>query len=95
MGDDPINIIPFDSKERQPKKISTNSMNSELVEQASEVIQDPQILINLVSKRTKELSSGKSPLIQPELDMSMSDIALHEIIEGKVSAIIDQEVLNQ
>jgi len=88
-------IIPFDQSERVKPKFSANAMNSELVEQASEVIPDPQILINLVSKRTKEITSGKSPLIKPEPDMTNSDIALHEIIEGKVTAIVDDTLLNE
>jgi len=86
-------IIPFDQTERSVPRSSPNSMNSDLVEQASEVIADPQILINLISKRTKEISSGKSPLIKPEPGMTHSDIALTEVIEGKVTAIVDESVL--
>lgn len=65
-------------------------MKSDLVEKASEVISDPLVLINLVSKRVRQLNSGRSPLIQVRPSMGVADIALTEIIEGKIQ-LIDQE----
>ncbi len=88
-------VIPFDPIERNQPKTPSSAMNSELVEQASEKISDPQILINLVSKRTKEITSGKSPLVNVEPGMTHSDIALLEIIEEKVTPIINDIVYNQ
>lgn len=60
-------------------------MKSELVEKASKVIPNPPILINLVSRRVKQLNLGKPALIRPDHKMSMADIALTEIIEGRIS----------
>ena len=59
-------------------------MKSSLVDQASEIIDDPQILINVVSKRVAQLNQGRSPLIDTVPSMGAADIALTEIIEGKV-----------
>ncbi|MBK1791374.1 DNA-directed RNA polymerase subunit omega [Persicirhabdus sediminis] len=59
-------------------------MKSHLVEKAAEVIEDPQILVNLVSKRVAQLNSGRSPLIDTLPSMGAADIALTEIIEGKI-----------
>ena len=59
-------------------------MRSDLVEQASEVIKDPPLLINVVSKRVKELNLGRTPLVPVTHRMGAADIALQEIIEGKV-----------
>lgn len=59
-------------------------MKSELVEKASEVIPDPQILINMVSRRVKQLTDGRAPLIETVPSMGAADIALTEIIEGKI-----------
>ncbi len=81
MGED--NIVPFE----QPKatsRFSGSPMKSELVEKASEVVTDPQILINMVSCRVKQLNDGRSPLIPTVPTMGAADIALTEIIEGKV-----------
>lgn len=59
-------------------------MKSELVDIASEVVRDPQILINLVSKRVKQLNGGRAPFIKTVPSMGAADIALMEIIEGKI-----------
>ena len=65
-------------------------MKSDLVEKASEVISDPLVLINLVSKRVRQLNSGRSPLIPVKPSMGVADIAMTEIIEGKIR-LIEQE----
>ncbi|MCB1236171.1 MAG: DNA-directed RNA polymerase subunit omega [Verrucomicrobiae bacterium] len=59
-------------------------MRSDLVEQASKVITEAPILINLVSRRVKQLNTGRSALVQVEPRMGAADIALKEIIEGKI-----------
>jgi len=59
-------------------------MNSELVDTASEVVRDPQILINLVSQRVKQLNSGRAPFVKTMPSMGAADIALTEIIMGKI-----------
>ena len=62
-------------------------MKSELVEKAAEIVPVPQVLINMVSKRVKQLSSGRSPLIDTVPSMGAADIALTEIIEGKIRRV--------
>ena len=59
-------------------------MNTELVEKALEVVTDEPLLINLVSKRVQQLNNGRSPLITVVERMGSADIALTEIIEGKI-----------
>ena len=59
-------------------------MKSELVDTAAEIVRDPQILINLVSQRVKQLNSGRAPFIKTVPSMGAADIALIEIIEGKI-----------
>lgn len=77
------NIIPFDQSEQAPR-FSANSMKNSLLVQASEVIDDPQILVNVVSRRVAQLNQGRAPLIDTVPSMGAADIALTEIIEGKV-----------
>lgn len=60
-------------------------MNSQLVEQAAKVVTSPQVLINMVSRRVRQLSQGHRPLVMPGPRMGFSDIALQEIIEGKLT----------
>ncbi|MDE0826491.1 MAG: DNA-directed RNA polymerase subunit omega [Akkermansiaceae bacterium] len=62
-------------------------MKSELVEKAAEIYPDPQVLINMVSKRVQQLNSGRSPLVEIVPSMGAADIALTEIIEGKIRRV--------
>jgi len=86
------NIIPFDQSEKS-KGISKSPMKSTLVDQASKIVKDPQVLINIVSQRVRlnivsqrvrQLNSGRAPLIDALPSMGAADIALTEIIEGKI-----------
>lgn len=79
----PDNIIPFESS-KPDHRYPSLPMKSELVYKAAEIIDDPQKLINLVSKRVRQLNSGRSPLIPTVPSMGAADIALTEIIEGKI-----------
>ena len=62
-------------------------MKSDLVEKASEIVSDPLVLINMVSKRVRQLNSGRSPWIPTRPSMGAADIALTEIIEGKIKLV--------
>lgn len=82
----PDNIVPIE----QPKPHSRfpgTPMKSDLVEKASEIVSDPLVLINMVSKRVRQLNSGRSPLIPVRPSMGAADIALTEIIEGKIRLV--------
>jgi len=59
-------------------------MKSELVDKAALVITDPPILINLVSKRVRQLNQGRPALVERKPGMREADVALQEIIEGKI-----------
>ena len=60
-------------------------MKPDLVKEASKVIKDPQILINVVSRRVRQLNSGRQPLVESTGDrLGVADFALLEIIQGKV-----------
>jgi DNA-directed RNA polymerase subunit omega len=59
-------------------------MKAELVDQAAQIIPHPPILINLVSKRVKQLAAGRPALVDRRPGMRDADIALTEIIEGKI-----------
>ncbi len=80
---EPSNIIPFEQAEPTNQRPAT-SMKSSLLSQAAEIITDPQILVNVVSKRVAQLNQGRSPLIETVPSMGAADIALTEIIEGKI-----------
>jgi DNA-directed RNA polymerase subunit omega len=79
----PENVIPFE-EERPISRFPGSPMKSDLVEKASEIVTDPLVLINLVSQRVRQLNSGRSPLVPTRPSMGVADIALTEIIEGKI-----------
>ena len=65
------------------------SMKSELIDKAAKVIPHPPLLINLVSRRVRQLNQGRAPLINVASHgtrLGQGDIALIEIIEGKITA---------
>lgn len=60
-------------------------MRDEYLRAANKVITDPNILINVVSRRVKQLKSGMQPLVESLEKLEAEDIALREIIEGRIS----------
>jgi DNA-directed RNA polymerase subunit omega len=87
---EPSNIIPFETPKPASRYPGT-SMKSELVEQASEIVVDPQVLVNVVSQRVRQLNTGRAPLVETLPSMGAADIALTEIIEGKIKVVSDEE----
>jgi DNA-directed RNA polymerase subunit omega len=59
-------------------------MNADLVKQASEKVLNPHVLINLVSRRVRQLNAGARPLLSSPGNLGLADIALLEIIEDKI-----------
>lgn len=61
-------------------------MNEKLLEQAKKLVPDRRILINGASKRAAELARGARPLVpvNPQDEVSFLDIALRELVEGKI-----------
>lgn len=76
-------IVPFE-RPRPWSRYPGIPMKSDLLDKASEVVTDPLVLINLVSKRVRQLNSGRAPLIPTVPSMGAADIALSEIIDGKI-----------
>ncbi|MCC5834046.1 MAG: DNA-directed RNA polymerase subunit omega [Opitutales bacterium] len=60
-------------------------MRDEYIKEAKKVINDPNILINVVSRRVKQLKLGQKPLVESLERLTPEDIALREIIEGKIT----------
>ena len=60
-------------------------MRDEYIREAQKVISDPNILINVISRRVKQLRRGSRPLVESLEKLSPEDVALREVIEGKIS----------
>ncbi len=70
-------------------------MNPELCKQALAKVINPNVLVNLVSRRVRQLNAGgggrNRPLIANADNMGAADIALMEIAEGKMSWEMPEE----
>lgn len=60
-------------------------MTTQLMQEASQIIPNPQLLINVVSKRVRQLGLGHRPMVEVGPRSSLTDIALREIIAGKLT----------
>ncbi len=83
---DADNIVPFEAAKAPPRS-SAIPMKNDLVEKAAEIVPDPLVLVNLVSKRVAQLNQGRAPLIDAVPSMGFADIALTELIEGKIKLV--------
>ncbi|MBR5895802.1 MAG: DNA-directed RNA polymerase subunit omega [Akkermansia sp.] len=59
-------------------------MKVELIEKAAQIVGDNQLLVNIVSKRVQQLNQGSDPYVPTTPEMGSGDIALTEIVEGKI-----------
>jgi DNA-directed RNA polymerase subunit omega len=64
---------------------SLRHMTTQLLQEAAQVIPNQQLLINVVSKRVRQLGLGHRPMVETTPRMSLTDIALKEIIAGKLA----------
>ena len=60
-------------------------MHSTLLKNASVVIPNTPILINVVRQRVRQLIRGHRPLIAAAPGMGFCDVALSEVIAGKLT----------
>ncbi|MSR66430.1 MAG: DNA-directed RNA polymerase subunit omega [Pedosphaera sp.] len=70
-------------------------MKAEICYNALEKVGDPNLLINLISRRVRQLNTeggtGSRPLIIPDVGMGLGDIALTELIEEKMSYELEEK----
>lgn len=59
-------------------------MKAQYIEEASKVIPDTHVLINMVSRRVRQLNAGSRPLIDAGVSVGLADVALLEIAQGKI-----------
>jgi DNA-directed RNA polymerase subunit omega len=68
--------------EGSPKKVF---MKNEFVRDALKTVVSPQILVNIVSRRVRQLGQGFRPLVEVHPRWTFMDIALKEISDGKLT----------
>src|SRR6476619_4898086 len=78
------NILQFESGGSRSIR-SLRNMTAQLLQEAAKVIPNQQLLINVVSKRVRQLGIGHRPVGEATPRSSLADIALKEIIAGKLT----------
>ncbi len=69
-------------------------MDTELLKKAHERVPSVPVLVNLISKRVKQLINGDKPLVRPlSSDEDKVDTALREVAEGKLISEIDFDAI--
>ncbi len=63
-------------------------MRDDYLAAARKIIDDPNILINVISRRVKQLRRGSRPLVESLEKLSPEDTALREVSEGKISYLL-------
>jgi DNA-directed RNA polymerase subunit omega len=68
--------------------LSKRIVNAELCKRAAEKVGNPNVLVNLISRRVRQLNSGGGglcrPLVSDTANLGAADIALREILEEKI-----------
>ena len=74
-------------------------MNTTYLDTANGRVNNVPMLINMVSKRVRQLCGGQRPMVKPDnIHMEKMDIALKEIAEGKLTAemlFTEEDLQNQ
>jgi DNA-directed RNA polymerase subunit omega len=72
------------------------TMNAELCKRAVEKVGNPNVLVNIISRRVRQLNAGGGGLGRPLVDvpasMGLADIALTELLDEKIGWELPEEV---
>lgn len=59
-------------------------MKQALVQDALKIVHSPQVLVNIISRRVRQLGQGFRPLIIVDPRSTFMDVALMEVAQGKL-----------
>ena len=69
-------------------------MNMKYLKIAEEKVTNTQVLVNLISYRTRQLNSGARPMVKRDhAEMDNHDLVLKEIAEGLLTAEMNNEIV--
>jgi DNA-directed RNA polymerase subunit omega len=84
LADSAPTILQFPTEATRAVR-SLRHMTTQLLQEAAKIIPNQQLLINVVSKRVRQLGLGHRPMVETTPRMSLTDVALKEIIDGKLA----------
>lgn len=72
-------------------------MNAELCKKAMEKVGNPNVLVNIISRRVRQLNIGGGgmgrPLVDVPASMGAADTALKELLEEKIGFDLPEETV--
>ena len=84
LAQSPPTVLQFPTETNRTGR-SLRHMTTQLLQEAAHIIPNQQLLINVVSKRVQQLGLGHRPMVETMPRMSLTDIALKEIVAGKLA----------
>lgn len=70
-------------------------MKDEYLKEAMKVIPNANILVNVISRRVKQYKYGMKPLVESLERLEPEDMALKEVIEGKISYALFEPIVEE
>jgi DNA-directed RNA polymerase subunit omega len=68
-------------------------MRDDYFKEALGIVNDPFVLVSMIARRAKMLRLGNRPLVKPIEKLSFEDVALREIIEGRITYVLGDVVV--
>jgi len=62
-------------------------MRDDYFNEALDIVGDPYVLVNMIWDRMKMLHGGNRPLVDSPETLSLDDVVLREIIEGRIAYV--------
>ena len=76
--------VPFVLLRRRQEERSLSMSKNEQLSKALKTVQSRFLLVNLLTKRIRQLRDGASPLVEHSNNLVVEEIALQEIAAGEV-----------
>jgi DNA-directed RNA polymerase subunit omega len=68
-------------------------MRDDYFKEALAIVDDPYVLVSMVARRVKMFRRGSRPLVDSIETLSLEDLALREIVEGRITYVLGDIVV--
>jgi DNA-directed RNA polymerase subunit omega len=68
-------------------------MRDDYFKEALAIVGDPEVLVSMTAERVKMLRHGNRPLVEFPETLSLVDVALREIVDGRIKYVLGNIVI--
>ena len=68
-------------------------MRDDYFKEALAIVGDPEVLVSMTAERVKMLRRGNRPMIESAKTLSLVDVALREIADGRIKYVLGNIVI--